>query len=174
MASRPKRKRQAKKQAGTSPKSTSPATNVGERSMAEDQEEVGSIVEYSEDVSEQEAPEPLPVGNYEGVIKSVENKKSKKDNLYADVVFHIGIDQFPADYAVENNPEGCSIHYRTVSLEDTAKARYGVRRFLEAIGAKGGKKIDTSEWVGLAAKVNVAHGEWEGQKREEIKSVTAL
>lgn len=139
-----------------------------------DNEEIGSIVEYSEDVSEQEPPKPLPPGQYEGVIKAVENKRSQKGNLYADVVFHIGPDQFPADYEVENNPEGLSIHLRTTSLEDTPKARYGMRKFLEAIGAKGGKSVDTSEWVGLSARVNVAHGTWEGVTREEIKSVSAL
>ena len=146
-----------------------------EKERMSDTEELGSIVEFSEDVADQEAPVPLPASEYEATIKGVEAKVSTTSGKkYAAVQFYIGTDQYPADYPVENNPDGVLITYRMVPLEDTPQSRFRLKRFMEAIGAKPGKRIDISEWVGLTAKVGTSVDEYEGVPRENISKVSAL
>ncbi len=131
-----------------------------------------SIVTFSVDLSTQQPPEPLPVGEYRGVIRSSTVKNSQKGTRYAETAFHISSDQYPADYK-DGNPDGTTLMYRRVSLEDTPNARYGTRRFIEAIGAPLGKKIDVSEWGGREAAVEVIHETYEGVERAVITRVRA-
>lgn len=138
-------------------------------------EELGSIVEYTEDLAEQEQPEPLPPGEYEAEIKGAEQKiGNASGKRYAATTFHIPVDQYPPDYPVEQNPDGVSIIYRMVSLEDNPKARWSAKRFIDAIGAKPGKRIDLNDWVGLSAMVGIQHDDYEGVTREVITKVSAL
>jgi len=103
--------------------------------------DLSSIVEFSIDLKKQEAPEPLPPGAYVGVIRKAEVKESQRGTMYGAVSFHIGSDQFPADF--KDGPEdGLTLIYRRVGLEDNPQARYGTKRFIEAIGAPLSKKID--------------------------------
>tara|TARA_Y100001951_G_C11271251_1_gene258913 strand:- start:155 stop:571 length:417 start_codon:yes stop_codon:yes gene_type:complete len=135
-------------------------------------EEMSSIVEYSVDLNQQEAPQPLPVGTYSGVIRSTEKKESQRGTMYAAVNFHIDAKQFPADFE-DGSDEGLTIIYRRCSLEDNPQARYGTRRFCEAIGAPLAKQIDISEWVGMEAALEVTHDTFEGVTRAQINRVNA-
>ena len=135
-------------------------------------DEIGSIVEFSTDLAKQEAPKPLPPSEYNAVIRGAEVKMSQRNTKYAAVTFHISPDQYPADYD-EGNPDGTVIVYRRVSLEDNPQARFGTRRFIEAIGAPLGKKIDVSEWVGMECIAEVGTSSFEGVDRPEIQRVRA-
>jgi len=139
-------------------------------------EELPSIVEFSEDISEAEAPPPLPISDYEADIRSAVQKISTTSgNRYAEIGFHIDVDQFPADYDVENAPDGKLIMYRRLTLTDDRAGRYRVRMFCETIGAEPpSTKLDLAGWVGLRAKVSVDHSEYEGVTREEIAKVSAI
>lgn len=137
------------------------------------EEVLSSITEFSVNLKDQEAPDPLPTGEYIGVIRGAERKESQRGTMYAAVSFFIGADQYPPDYT-DGNPEGITIIYRRVGLEDNPQARYGTRRFLEAIGAPLGKKIDCLEWVGLEAALEVGHETYEDIKRPVIGRVRAL
>ncbi len=136
-------------------------------------EELSSIVEFSVNLKDQKEPEPLPLANYVGVINNTEVRMSQRETKYAAVAFHISVDQYPADYK-DGNPDGTTIIYRRVSLEDNPGARYGARRFCEAIGAPLGKKIDISEWVGLEATVEVTHNTYEGRTSPNINKVQSV
>jgi len=133
-------------------------------------EELPSIVSFSIDLSDQEAPEPLPVGKYMGIIRNAEVKESQRGTRYGAISFHIGADQFPADYK-DGNDDGMTLVYRRVGLEDNPQARYGTKRFIESIGAPLSKQIDVSEWVGLEAVLEVAHETYEGVTRAAINRV---
>lgn len=137
-----------------------------------DMNELPSIVEYSVDISKQEEPEPLPAREYTGVIRSAAQRLSQKSTKYGEVAFFIDADQYPADYT-EGNPEGMTLFYRRVSLEDNPMARYNTKKFCEAVGAPTGKKLDLSEWVGLEATVEVTHETYEGSRRAVISRVRA-
>lgn len=134
-------------------------------------DEVMSIVEFSEDISSAEAPEPLPVGDYPAQITGAEVKISQRGTKYAAVTFFINVDDFPADFPIENAPDGVTIIYRRVGLENNPQARFGLKKFLESIGAPMSARIDVNEWISLEASVEVDQSEWEGVNRAEIVRV---
>lgn len=136
-------------------------------------EEVMSIVEFSEDISEAAEPEPLPVGEYPATIRQAEIKVSQRGTKYAAVTFVVAPEEYPADFPLENAPDGKVIVFRRCSMEDNPQARFMLRNFCEAIGATASKKIDVNDWVGLDAAVEIDHDEYEGVTREQIKRVIA-
>ena len=136
-------------------------------------EELDSVVHYSVDLNEQEAPPPLPTGEYRGVVRAAEKKESQRGTMYAAVSFHISPDQYPADFADDANPDGMTLVYRRCSLEDNPQARYGARQFIEAIGGVLAKDVDVAEWVGLEGALEVEHDTFEGVTRAAIKRVRA-
>lgn len=136
-------------------------------------EELDSVVEYSISLDKQEAPKPLPSNNYRAVISAAEKRVSARETIYAAVTFNISADQYPADFT-EGNPNGTVIVYRRCSLEDHPQARWGCRRFCEAIGAPLGKRIDVSEWVGLEANVEVGEDTYEEVTRPVIMRVNPI
>jgi hypothetical protein len=141
--------------------------------MAATDDDSVTIVEFSSDISEAEAPEPLPVGQYNATIRAAEVKVSTNSgNRYAAVSFHIAPDEYPADYPTDIAPDGKVIIHRRLVMEDDARSKFNVRKFCEAIGAPMSKKIDVGDWVGLEARITIAHGTWEGMVREEIERVS--
>ena len=88
-------------------------------------EALPSVTEFSIDISKQEQPEPLPTGKYDGVIRAAEKKESQRGTFYAAVSFHIGADQFPADYK-DGGVDGLTIIHRRVGLEDNLSISKGV------------------------------------------------
>lgn len=129
-----------------------------------------SILEYDTDLGEAEAPVPLPVGDYPAEIRSAERKTSAAGNEYINVTFHISPDAYPADYT-EGNEDGTILTFGRLSPENTQRARWNMKKFTEAIGAKQGKSIDLNDWIGLNAIVTVAHDTYEGETRPQIKKV---
>lgn len=133
-----------------------------------------SILEYSSDISTQEAPPPLPVGEYNATIESVEQKTSQTSGKdYLSVGVRVSVDDFPADFDPENYPDGLLLSYNRLVVEDTARARYNMRKWCESIGAKMGKQVDPSEWIGLNVKIGVKHDTYEGEPRAQIAKIGA-
>jgi hypothetical protein len=146
----------------------SPKYPCKEQTMSDDNV---SIIEFSDDIATAEAPEPLPVGVYPADIKGVAIKESAKGTKYAAVSFYVSPDDYPVDYPLENAPDGTTLVYRRISLEDNPGSRFRLRQFIESIGAVASKRIDVTEWIGLTARVSVVHDEYEGIKRSQIDKV---
>ncbi len=136
-------------------------------------EELSSIVEFSVDLNDQEAPDPLPVGAYTGVIRKAEVRESQRGTRYGAVSFHIDSDQYPADFT-DGSEDGLTLIFRRVGLEDNPQSRFGTKRFIESIGAPLSKKVDVNEWVGMEAALDVVHDTYEGVTRAVIDRVRAL
>lgn len=137
-------------------------------------DDITTIVEYSEDIGDAEAPEPLPVGEYPATIRAAEVKLSANSgNKYAAVTFYVAPEEYPADYPAELAPDGKAIVFRRLVMEDDPRYRHLVRRFCENIGATTSKKIDVSEWIGMEARVSIEHDTYEGVTREQIARVSA-
>jgi len=134
--------------------------------------ELSSIIEFSVDLAKQEAPEPLPAGEYRGVIRKAEVKESQRGTMYCAVSFHISADQYPADFD-DGADDGLTLIFRRVGLEDNPQSRFGTRRFCESIGAPLAKKIDVNEWVGMEASLDVVLDTYEGVQRATIDRVRA-
>jgi hypothetical protein len=132
--------------------------------------EVNSIIEYDTDLSEAEAPVPLPAGDYAAEIRGAERKTSAKGNDYVNVTFFIAPEQYPADYT-EGNADGTTLTFGRLSPDNTTRARYGMKKFCEAIGAELGSKLDLNDWMGKSGIVHVVHEEFEGETRAKISKV---
>ena len=133
-----------------------------------------SILTFSEDISTAEAPDPLPIGMYPASIHSIEVKTSSNSgNKYFDVRFRVRPDDFPADFPLENAPDGALIPYRRVVVEDTPRHRHNVRLFCEACGVAASKQINVNEFLGAEVQLDIVHDEYNGVTREDVKSVSA-
>lgn len=134
-----------------------------------------SILEFGSDIASAEAPPPLPAGEYPATIETVEEKVSQTSGKnYLGVTLRVARDNFPADFDAEGAFEdGVPLSYNRLVTEDNARARYNMRKWCEAIGAKMGKQIDPSEWIGLSCKVKIKLDTYEGEKRPQIAGVSA-
>jgi len=137
-------------------------------------DELGSIIEFEDNIADAEAPLPLPVGNYRATIKGAEQKVSSTGRRYAAVMFYIPTEAYPADYPLEEAPDGITIAFRRVSLENNKASRFSLRRFIENIGAPPvARQLDLAQWIGLEANVTVKHETYEGVTRPVIDRVSA-
>ncbi len=130
-----------------------------------------SIIEFSEDISTAEAPEPLPERDYPFTISGATRKVSTNTgNPFAQVQLRINEEDYPADFDANNAPGGKTISH-IIGLTDDAPSRHRLRKFMEAIGAPMSKRINLAEWVGLTGKATVSHQTYEGVKRERVAKV---
>lgn len=132
-----------------------------------------TIISYAEDLANAEAPSPLPMREYRATVreaKIAESKSSGKANL--NVVWVIPADQYPADYT-DGNPDGTTLS-SYFSVEDNAQARFRMRRFIEAVGAKLGREIDPAQLVGLEAMLKIEHEPYQGVKQARIAGIRAI
>ena len=134
-----------------------------------------TMLEFSSSIADAEAVPPIPARDYTATISNVEIKESQTTgNRYLSTTFDIAADAIPADYPAEFLPDSgvVRITYNRVSLEDTPAARHRLKKFLGNLGAPLPSKVfDIEPLLGLMAKVTVAHSEYEGEKRAEIKAI---
>ena len=135
-----------------------------------------SVFEFSTDIADAEAPPPLPVGEYEAQIVKAEPALSQNSgNQYAAVSFRIDPAQYPPDFdGAEIYPDGVTLVYRRVVLEENPVAMYNLKNFLLAIDVAPSKMVDLNEWVGQSARVRIAHEVYEGVNRHQIAAVSSL
>ena len=139
--------------------------------MADDNEVIESIIEYQDDIADAQPPAPLPVGKYHGEVVAAAIKLGNTSGKpYCQVNFRIESEQYPADF-VDGNPEGTTVIYRRVSPAPTAQARFGMKRFLEALNAPMGRNLNLADWLGKQATLDIVHTTYEGMPRMEIKAV---
>lgn len=138
--------------------------------MQEDDQE--GILEYSENIGDAEAPEPLPERDYPATITATEMKQTQDGRPMVRVQWRVNEEDYPADYDAGNSPGGKTLS-QFVMADDSAATRFRLRKFCEAIGAPMSKRIRPSEWVNLSASVTIKHEEYEGQMRERIQKVEA-
>lgn len=139
----------------------------------EETDNVNNILHYDDDITTAERPDPLPEGEYEGVVDRAEVKTSARTgNKYVDIIFKVPSEQFPADYDLSLAPNGVSLRHM-VMYSQSPRDKFAMRKFCETIGASTGAQINLGEWQGLSAKLTVAHETYEGEKNAKIKKVEA-
>ncbi len=131
----------------------------------------GTLYNFSEDIGDAEAPEPLPERAYPATITEVEDRETQDGRPMVRVAYRINEEDYPPDYDVGNAPGGKTIS-QFFMMDDSAATRYRIRRQCDAIGAPMSKRLNPkTEWVNLACTVVLKHEEYEGQKREKISRV---
>lgn len=136
---------------------------------------MGSIIEFSQNLKDAEAPEALPPGDYPGEIVAAEYGLSQSSGKpRVDVTFRIKPEDFPADYKdVDSFADGKQLHFYLGASDDKA-TRFRFRKFLEAIGAKLSAKVDVNDWIGKSAMLTLTNEEFEGVDRERVQRVSSL
>lgn len=136
-------------------------------------DEVKSLIEYEDDLENAEAPPLLPKGDYPAEIRAAERKssKSKEGSEYVQVQFYISPDDYPAD-ADDLDPDGVVLSYMRLNPANTVKARFGMKKFVSAIGGTLGKTLDLNDWIGKTAIITVDHEPYDGQNQMVIRKVT--
>lgn len=136
---------------------------------------MGSMIEFSQNLKDAEAPEALPPNDYPGEITVAEYKVSASSGKpMVDVTFRIKPEDFPADYPdADAFADGKQLHFY-LGVADDKLGRFRVRKFLEAIGVKLGAKTDVNDWVGKVAMLTITNEEFEGVDRERVSRVSSL
>jgi hypothetical protein len=133
----------------------------------------GSILSFSEDISEAKPPAPLPPGPYPAEIIGAQMRVSATTGKeYAQITFRINADSYPADFT-EGDPDGTTLSYNRLQADDTAQSRHRWRVFLEKCGGPLGRSVDLNALVGLTATVEITHQEYEGEQRAQIARIAA-
>lgn len=134
----------------------------------------GSILDYSTDITEAEAPVALPAGDYPAKIVAAEVGTSQSSGKSrADVTWRIQPEDFPADYEdAESFPDGKDVH-QYISAEDSKPARFRMKKFCESIGAAMSNRLDVNEWLGKSGIITIEPDEFEGVERERFRKVEA-
>lgn len=134
-------------------------------------DELPSVFTYSDDISTAKQPAPLPPRKYRGTIRAATAAYSKKGKKMAVIEFFVSPDQYPPDY-VDGNPDGTTLAYRFVSLEDSPQGRWSIRQFCETVGAPmPSRSVDLTQWLGLEAELTVSNGTFEGVNRANIDGI---
>jgi signal recognition particle subunit SEC65 len=136
-----------------------------------------NILELDMSLESFEDFEPLPASEYPAEVRSAEKRISDKGNEYYYVVFNIHPDDFPADYAVENAPEGMNLVFARLQVPTAANRRSitAIKNWYRALGLSlSTNVINPGEWEGKRAKLVVDKSEYNGETRNGIKSVEAL
>ena len=130
------------------------------------------VIELDQNLDDYPEPELLPPGIYEAELQAVSEKTNQKGTgKYYAIEFVIPPENFPADYDVDNWPEGLKLFYNLLRVPTSGDRRSvaNIRKFIEKIGlAVDTPRIDPNEWIGRHARLRVEHGTWEGNKREQI------
>jgi hypothetical protein len=131
----------------------------------------GTILAFSEDITNAPPPTPLPVGPYPAEIIGAQKRMSTSGNEYVQIMMRI-------------NAESTLLTSRTVILmaphsattgcrEDNGVNRHRWRVFMEKCGGPLGRNIDLGSLIGLTCTVEITHQEYEGEQRAQIARVLA-
>lgn len=137
--------------------------------------ELGSVIEFTTDLGDAEAPRALPAGDYPVTISGAELMTSKSSGKpMVKVDFRISPDDFPADYEdAESFADGKTVSMY-LSIANEKAAMFRMRRFVENIGAPMGKSLNVNDWVGRKAMATISAEEFEGVERERLGKIDAL
>ncbi|MBU2051492.1 MAG: hypothetical protein KKH61_21285 [Gammaproteobacteria bacterium] len=136
---------------------------------------MGSILEFTENLKDAEAPKALGNIDVPGEITGATSGLSKSSGRkQVDVVFRIKPEDFPVDYEdAASFADGKTVHFYLSGMDDKV-SRFRMRKFCESIGAKLGAKIDVNDWIGKSAMLSLGADEFEGVDRERILRVSSL
>lgn len=143
--------------------------------MADDGED--SIVELDQNLDAFEDYEVLPKASYVGECVLAEKRVSESGNEYYYQNWKIDPSEYPADYDVENAPEGTTLNYSRVQVPKSNDRRSitSVKKFYRALGLSlKTKDIDPALWVGQKAKLIVDHETYNGEKRARIIGIESV
>lgn len=134
-----------------------------------------SLIQFSQNIQDAEAPQPLPAGEYEGVcVGAVPGISKSSGNPTLPLQFKVTADQFPADFDAGGNDE-LNFTYNRLTTRDTAQDRFRMKNICTALGVPMSNVIDPNDFVGKRCKLQiVVKPDLEGNLRAEIDRIVAI
>lgn len=134
-----------------------------------------SLIQYSANIADAEAPPPLPAGEYEGVcVGAVPALSKSSGNPMLPLTFKISADQFPADFDAGGVDE-LTFVYNRLTTRDTAQDRFRMKNICLALDVPMSNNIDPNDFVGKKARLVITVGkDLEGNDRAEISKILAV
>lgn len=136
-----------------------------------------SIIDLDMNLEDYDDFEPLPAGAYPATVVLSEMRTSDKGNDYYYLQFQIHPDDYPADYAMENAPEGTNLVFARVQKPDPRNRRSitNVKNLMRALGMDiKTSVINPGDWEGKKAKLVIKKDNFNGMPNNSIVSVEAL
>lgn len=139
-----------------------------------DENALPSVIEFTEDVSMQEAPPALPARTYLATCTAASQKvsSSKPENTLLNLEFTIDPSCFPADFP-ETEPVKLYWNRNTVN-KNTARERYQLKLLCDKMKVVVTRKLDVNDFIGKQVNLKVKNGSWQGVPRAEIDAIEAL
>lgn len=133
------------------------------------------LIKLSDNLDDMKEYEPLPGGPYPAEIREIEVKHSEKQpDGYFVISLMIDPNDFPADYEVENAPNGVVVTYARVAVP-VATNRKTIRPFKNLIKAMGldagGDTFNPEEWIGKGLQVFLSRTEYQGAPVNNVEGV---
>jgi hypothetical protein len=140
--------------------------------MADTDNALPSVMEFSANVAEQQAPVPLPVRTYPAQCTDAAFRQSKSnpDNILLWLEFTIAPTDYPADYT-ETQDTTKLFYNRLIVNRDDARTRFQIRQLCDKMRVPVSRTLDANDFRGKAANLKIKHGSWEGLPRAEIDAI---
>lgn len=138
-------------------------------------DELVSVIELDANLADVEAPPLLPAGRYRAEVRSVAEAQSQKGNTYYSQLLVVSPDEFPHDFPSDVYPDGLTLYYNMIVKPKNQRQMHNLKLWMQKLGLDvNTTRIDPNEWVGREVAINIKHGSYQGNPREEIVSVEAL
>lgn len=132
-----------------------------------------SMMTFSQDIMNAEAPPPLPARSYRAEIVGAMIRPAQASGMpYLALQFRVPASEYPADYT-EGDPDGTVLYYNRLQVQDTPRGRYLAKMLMQKLGGPLGHNIDCNALIGLWANIEVAHQERDGEMRENVTRILA-
>ena len=132
-----------------------------------------TIMRFSQDITNAEAPPPLPARQYRAEIIGAFIRPAQSSGVpYLNIQFRVPAEAYPADYT-DGDPEGTVLYYNRVPATDTPTNRHRWRVLMEKIGGPLSMEVDLNSLIGLWGNIEVVHQEYEGEQRAAIARVVS-
>lgn len=121
---------------------------------------LGSVLEFSEDIASAERPDPLPASQYAfTVVGATRHTSGSSGNETLKIDVEIGADAMPADFVEKYQVEKLSFSKYANVLKDTPQCRYNLRMLCQQLRlAMPSKSFDFSSLIGQTGKIEIKHG----------------
>lgn len=138
---------------------------------------MADLIKLAQNLEDMEEFQPLPAGPYRAEIREAEVKVSEGvPNGYLYLKLRVDPSDFPADYDVENAPEGATLTYAQIKIPDGDRRKVKpFKNFMKAIGLEGaGTSFNVSDWIGKEVQVLVTVNRYQGNEVNNVDSISPL
>ncbi len=134
--------------------------------------DMNSLLEFSQNIADAEAPPCLPAGEYSAHCTKAEvglSKSSQKPMIT--MSFAVNKSEFPVDFDGDQDQVVVAFYQ---PVEDNSSNRFRMKKLCEALGVSASNRIDANDFVSRTARIRLAiEPGLDGTPRNTMKGVVA-